>query len=949
MSEQEYLSIARNQAPRGQEKNVGVLKVGTAAHFSKETITEIEGALQTWLKGDTAQTWLKAQIAKQGLAEGKKHEYRFLLNNGADLTDGQFDRASSIVVKAFQKMNGLQEDGEVGYRTLGRLFPDKVGLTSLETGVRMGETSLAAPPAENAAPTQRQYAPFFDRIEGALNKWLSRFQAGTAPAGVTAFSDAELKNNKAADGLGAALEVFKKHEKLATDAAVFQKLREIAAISRPPAAVAPDQPPPASGGAPGADSTPPRPPVPAPAPAPEQAAAIKLDQKVTAEQLKRALGAERPPERPQFASVATFPEGPALVTLKENLRNYAKLSDAGRSAVNGEVAKLIGMKPDELRLNSNRYDGAMVDFKSGSQITGRLVKNVDGAVTSIPFQISLGADAQSSTWSIVNSRVETSRLEPLRNNLKEFSARLIAGMPPGENNKVLFAGFAGSKEDFWNASAPTTALIVTKGAKGYQLIAPTGTDTASSFQVKSAKENGELLELTTDAGLIRLNLQRGSATLVAENASSPVIDADNSPRPPQNPGLTLPPGMQRAALTPDGVQWMSEHSRVAGATIRRERSGGLVNASAFLSPDAERILPTYSGQKDGTLEFATLPPNRAGQKFAFRDTQSGETWIVSTIPFYADQHPQGIMFSKDRVAISKAGSDGQIQTDVPSTEIFRPNGQIDFAAVREAQANARSNAESQQRDPAGIRRFDIGKEPIGFIGLIDAANDPVINGLRRDLQNAPGFYNSLGPVGAPRYNFVTNQGSESINVLEDPTRILRQQLEKMHEAGIRTFRINLAGHGNNQGIHFQQPDGRSLVLRPRDLRMILEDPAFKDSKFIIDTVACSGGNMAGMLESLRDEGGERGRIQLRVQTKPTGLNQEGRIASDTPNGIARPFSTYYNVFYFEALKSGRTDGEAHLYADRETKRLIPTDAEVWVSGAAGGDGTRSIATKGIRL
>jgi hypothetical protein len=160
----------------------------------------------------------------------------------------------------------------------------------------------------------------------------------------------------------------------------------------------------------------------------------------------------------------------------------------------------------------------------------------------------------------------------------------------------------------------------------------------------------------------------------------------------------------------------------------------------------------------------------------------------------------------------------------------------------------------------------------------------------------------------------------------------------MYDKGIRNFYLNFAGHGNDSGIYFSLGAWGSERLSPEGLHGVFSQ--FKDCKFVVDTVACYGGGMAEAMKAYKDPSGEEGRVMIKLQAKPGAFNQEGRLEGEQGlAGSPKVFSSYYQIFNAYYLMKGVSFGEAHLLADVAAKKLIPCDAEAWVSGKNGGRAT----------
>jgi hypothetical protein len=164
-------------------------------------------------------------------------------------------------------------------------------------------------------------------------------------------------------------------------------------------------------------------------------------------------------------------------------------------------------------------------------------------------------------------------------------------------------------------------------------------------------------------------------------------------------------------------------------------------------------------------------------------------------------------------------------------------------------------------------------------------------------------------------------------------------LQKLKDKGIQQFYLNLAGHGDNDGVYFVI-DEKYVTLSPEELFAAFDK--FEDCKFVVNTVACHGGGFAEKMKGYKDKTGKIGRIQMRLQSKGHAANQEGRIAGEVgQKNSPKTFSAYYQIFYNDFIKT-HSDGEAHWLADRKAKQYVACDAEHWISGPAGGGAQKGL-------
>jgi hypothetical protein len=260
-----------------------------------------------------------------------------------------------------------------------------------------------------------------------------------------------------------------------------------------------------------------------------------------------------------------------------------------------------------------------------------------------------------------------------------------------------------------------------------------------------------------------------------------------------------PLGLQRLDPAP-GREWARRQDEIARNTLSINPNGPrLIDESTFLSPTAYQALRPLVGQRDQATGLRFEATDREGFSFAFH-TPTGETWFLSESPWYRDQHPGGRPFSKTRLVLQKAGEDGLVQAEFESRRALDAEGNINFDFIQQQMRTAEANRRNEQEDAAHTQELDLPHDrPIGYVGLVDKSDDPVVSGLRRDVANFPRMMNDLRtPEGQPRYHFVAPNSSEAIGVDRPPAQILRAQLQEMYDRGIRDFYLNLAGHGNDE-------------------------------------------------------------------------------------------------------------------------------------------------------
>lgn len=412
---------------------------------------------------------------------------------------------------------------------------------------------------------------------------------------------------------------------------------------------------------------------------------------------------------------------------------------------------------------------------------------------------------------------------------------------------------------------------------------------------------------------------------------------------PEAPALrgevAIPAGVSRVELTREGQKWIDFQTELAKNSLAGTGAPRLVDGTTFLSDPTRKVLSGFVGASSGDEKIRFKAVDEGGYKFAFV-TSNGDTWYVTESPFYKDQFPTGIPFHRAALELWKAGSDKMIQKEFLGAAVFKNDTHtVDFDALRKVMKAAEDSHASERRDTAGIKDFKLTDRPTGYIALVDGnKEDPIMAGLINDAKMFPQLLNSFEDErGRPLHNLVVREGSEFLEVRGDPKALLESKIQDMHDRGIRSFYLNFAGHGNETGIFFTTRFG-SERLSPDDLHAVFSK--FKDCDFVVDTVACYGGGMADKMKEYRDPAGREGRILFKLQAKPFSYNQEGRLEGET--GIAgspKVHSSYYQVFNAYYLARGKSFGEAHLLADVAAKKLIPCDAEAWLSGGRGGRGT----------
>lgn len=399
----------------------------------------------------------------------------------------------------------------------------------------------------------------------------------------------------------------------------------------------------------------------------------------------------------------------------------------------------------------------------------------------------------------------------------------------------------------------------------------------------------------------------------------------------------------------EGCVWMAKQINIAERSLKGE-DGGLIDGSVFLSKELKEKLDPLTGTHATvlgyTVTFCAFHKPENGYHYAFCVQHTGgreETWYVSESPFYKDQFPKGLRPGAERLALWKGGANGKpdkrIQAFCSPDDLFDVKKKsLRPATVIAACWDATLSYKSECRDAARMRRFDLPKDrPIGYIGLIDANpfDDPIIASIVDDMKYWPELLVACG------YKVLDDAAARYIPVADDPAVILTRSIEAQKKKGIRDFYLNLTGHGNPHGVHFRYgKEGQTHheVLTSAQLFALFD--AHLDCTFTVSTVACHGGGYGPAMKRYKDPSGKDGRITIFLQTKGHGLNQEGRLKGvEGAKGAPKAHSTYYCVFFAKELLQGKGKGgygAAHLRADEASRKIIPSDPEVWRSGKSGG-------------
>ena len=394
---------------------------------------------------------------------------------------------------------------------------------------------------------------------------------------------------------------------------------------------------------------------------------------------------------------------------------------------------------------------------------------------------------------------------------------------------------------------------------------------------------------------------------------------------------------QRETLNRNGREWLqtqaegfSYFQRISLASTFELSTGIQDKLSAFIS--AERN------------QNADMKLDKDNDVFIIGDSVSNETFAI--------RQPVRLEGLPDRLILTGLESSHQVSIVIEADKLTMEDPQsmeesINWPYLRSKISEAMSTAENEQSDVMEVRNSDLTSDKVGCVALADI-EDGVINSFLDDAQYFAPMVNSLKTeTGADRYNFITKEDASVLVVTphQTPEQLIDGAIGQMHAEGIRSFCINLYGHGDIQGISFtvSHPTGSSTAILSGEELTALFD-RYQDSTFYIRTVACHGGNLADALQEYRDPTGKQGRIRVALQTKKDDVNfvssvgDPGQHTFETISGGEQANWTQmsaYDLAYYHFL-SQYSEGEAHYQADQFAKRIYGTDAEMWISSPLGG-------------
>lgn len=325
--------------------------------------------------------------------------------------------------------------------------------------------------------------------------------------------------------------------------------------------------------------------------------------------------------------------------------------------------------------------------------------------------------------------------------------------------------------------------------------------------------------------------------------------------------------------------------------------------------------------------------NENNWQYKYED-KNGEEWYVAEGVWMADQYgPQGPTLSNRQVSIWKKGQEDLVH-DAFSFSEFQARPQT---TIKKYIAEAEKNYKDQEEKKSLVHNTDFkeakeGKAKIGYISLfpLEYEKDPVLKNMEDDSKNLPELMRTKG------YNFIDSEPVAT----STPKETLTSKIQEQYDQGVRNFYLDLhahgisAGHSHLEGMHFGHGNSDADVLNGKELADLVS--SFSDAHFIINSVACHGGDFRRHFEQVRLQN-----AHLILQSKPYNTNEEGRSAGGEAD------SSYFNLFYHKALgmmgnkgpfnelpgkdkmNAGiQTIGDAVRYADLMVGKYMHSNAEV---------------------
>ena len=158
---------------------------------------------------------------------------------------------------------------------------------------------------------------------------------------------------------------------------------------------------------------------------------------------------------------------------------------------------------------------------------------------------------------------------------------------------------------------------------------------------------------------------------------------------------------------------------------------------------------------------------------------------------------------------------------------------------------------------------------------------------------------------------------------DSPLQSITNLIKKDYLKGVRNFYLDFYTHGSQSELKYKNPIN--------SVHLVSLMHQFPQAKFVINTMACFGGGlMPGLKNAANKDKNLADRLMLFTQTKSDLPNLPGGIQNQ--NKRAEFYSTYYQLFFIQALQQGKKFGEAHHYADQQAKKIVYLDAEALIKG-----------------
>ncbi len=406
--------------------------------------------------------------------------------------------------------------------------------------------------------------------------------------------------------------------------------------------------------------------------------------------------------------------------------------------------------------------------------------------------------------------------------------------------------------------------------------------------------------------------------------------------PPYDCTLTLRP-IQNGQIAPSSVNLTP-----AEETAIKTREDHLKN---IVEKNADRKKKYTPISRDILQQVGTQLPSKE-DKWEFTYTNArGEVFYLAEGVWENYQYGGHDDGETARPALSRVisfwqkGAEGLVRGTLPVRDFCKKNGikitcnPQDFQQkIDDKIAQAKDTFTSEEQNTQIVRSLDLPKDAkIAHLALFptDYRTEPVISGIADDPIATNALLKKAGYQIAPPQIIATASPKAAL------TAAVKQALRE----GKREIYLDLVGHGNAQGVHFGTEPG--AILKGSDLMEIINEATSSHPgvHFVINSVACHGGGFRRDFydQFISGHPQAKTKVDLILQGKPDATNEEA------VNTDGRPLSTYFNLFYLQALaKMGTTEsikirgeefpiktiGDAIRYADVMSGQYTHANAEV---------------------